>query len=296
MTDRDEQLEAQLRARPLPGLSNEARRRLLADLASAPLDHANPPTEGIMDQILPIATRRQRQTVWRTIMTHRYTAACVAVVACVAAITGAAIVAHRIAGHADSDQALHRSNPPVVAQGLSANGGGAIKPGPSDAHRIAGDADSDQALHRSNPPVVAQGLPASGGGVAIMPGPTDGNLKPRQASTRSLSLEEMVDKSNVVVVATFLDAAASAKPKQPGDLPESSMRFRVARILKGKLENKTVTVQRPSWPGVNELAGKEWILVLSPEYIAGKHLYAALFSIEEEPKIRANLGAKRGNP
>ena len=34
MTDRDEQLESLLRARKLPGLSDEARRRLLDDLAS----------------------------------------------------------------------------------------------------------------------------------------------------------------------------------------------------------------------------------------------------------------------
>ena len=42
MTDRDEQLEAQLRARRLPGLSDEARHRLLADLASVTTDDAAP--------------------------------------------------------------------------------------------------------------------------------------------------------------------------------------------------------------------------------------------------------------
>jgi hypothetical protein len=41
MTDPDEQLEAKLRARPLPGLSAESRRRLLQDLASA-MDDAQP--------------------------------------------------------------------------------------------------------------------------------------------------------------------------------------------------------------------------------------------------------------
>lgn len=42
MTDRDEQLEAQLRGRRLPGLSDEARHRLLADLASVTTDDADP--------------------------------------------------------------------------------------------------------------------------------------------------------------------------------------------------------------------------------------------------------------
>ncbi len=44
MTDSDEQLEAQLRARQLPGLSDEARDRLLADLASVTTDEADTPT------------------------------------------------------------------------------------------------------------------------------------------------------------------------------------------------------------------------------------------------------------
>ncbi len=43
MTDGDEQLEAQLRARRLPGLREEARHRLLADLASVTRDNADPP-------------------------------------------------------------------------------------------------------------------------------------------------------------------------------------------------------------------------------------------------------------
>jgi hypothetical protein len=41
MTDPDEQLEAKLRARPLPGLSVASRRRLLRELAS-PTDDAQP--------------------------------------------------------------------------------------------------------------------------------------------------------------------------------------------------------------------------------------------------------------
>ncbi|KKK84930.1 hypothetical protein LCGC14_2778370, partial [marine sediment metagenome] len=53
MTDRDEQLEAQLRARPLPGLSDEARRRLLADLASATMAA---PSGSVVDRVGPAET------------------------------------------------------------------------------------------------------------------------------------------------------------------------------------------------------------------------------------------------
>ncbi len=53
MTDRDEHLEAQLRARPLPGLSDEARRRLLADLASATMAA---PSGAVMDGVGPAET------------------------------------------------------------------------------------------------------------------------------------------------------------------------------------------------------------------------------------------------
>ena len=53
MTDRDEHLEAQLRARPLPGLSDEARRRLLADLASATMAA---PSGSVVDRVGPAET------------------------------------------------------------------------------------------------------------------------------------------------------------------------------------------------------------------------------------------------
>ena len=255
MTDRDEQLEAQLRARPLPGLSDEARRRLLADLASVTMDNADPPaalTGAVMDRILRSETRTQRQTIWRTLVTPRYAAAGVAAVACVAAIAVTAIVAHRMSGNADSDLSPHRPNPPVVAPGPSANGESvAVKPGRSDAHW--------------------------------------------ETSSRR-SVKELVAEAEVIVVATFVDSA-QAKPKRPLDAAETVMRFRVARSLKGKLDERIITIQHPSPPvgaGVNEFAGKEWILLLTPEYMAGKHPYAGLFTIKLEPEVRAILAAKRG--
>ena len=66
MTGRGEQLEARLRVCPLPGLSAEARQRVLADLALAPANHADPPTQGIVGQGTPIAARTRRQTIWKT--------------------------------------------------------------------------------------------------------------------------------------------------------------------------------------------------------------------------------------
>jgi hypothetical protein len=325
-------------------------------------------------------------------MTPRYAAACVAAVLCVAAIAGAAIVAHRMAGDAESELASHRVNPPVVAPGPSANREIATsKPRPSDANlrertningaiaraevivvatvvdstmtkperpgdapeaairfrvvrTVKGNLDECRTPHVTTAddgtgakmvtiqcPAPAKGkatdgmvwcewfllltpefvagrspysgmltvdaeprvhavLAANGESIATKLGPSDAKLKRAQAGMTSL--EEMVDKAQVVVVATFLDAAARTAPKQPGDLSETSMRFRVARVLKGKLDNTIVTVQRPSWPGVDELAGKEWILMLTPEYIAGKHRYGALCTVEEEAKIRAMLAAK----
>lgn len=47
MTDNDEQLEARLRARPLPGLTDEATHRLLADLASVTTDSTATPPEDL---------------------------------------------------------------------------------------------------------------------------------------------------------------------------------------------------------------------------------------------------------
>jgi len=93
--------------------------------------------------------------------------------------------------------------------------------------------------------------------------------------------------AEVIVVASFMDSAP-AKPGRPGDFAEASLRFRVARILKGKLDKKIVTLQTPAPSGFGP-AGKEWILMLSPEYMAGKYRYGAIYTVELEPQIRAIL-------
>jgi hypothetical protein len=137
----------------------------------------------------------------------------------------------------------------------------------------------------------------AGGEVAHKPGPTDGPPATQRVERMSeRPLKEWVAKAEVIVVATFVDSAP-ARPKRPGDAAETLMRFRVDRILKGKLDQKVITIQEPSPPvgaGVNELAGKEWILLLSPEYMAGKHRYAYRSTIKLEKEIRAILGLPAG--
>ncbi|MGA2034411.1 MAG: hypothetical protein ABSG68_19370 [Thermoguttaceae bacterium] len=257
MTERDEQLESQLRARPLRGLSDEARRRLLADLASVTMDNALPSaalTGAVMDQTLRSETHTQRQTIWRTILTHKYAAACAAAAACVAAIAGTAIVAHRISGAANSDLPSHRPNSPVVALGPSANSKS----------------------------------------VALKPGPSSTLL---ETETLKRPFKEQVAEAEVIVVATFVDSAP-AKSNRLAEAAETVMRFRVARVLKGKLDKKIISIQHPDAPvgaGVSEIAGKEWVLLLSPEYMAGKHPYTGLWTIKLEPEVRTILSSKRGD-
>lgn len=277
MTDRDEQLETQLRARSLPGLSAEAQRRLLADLALAALDHDNPPTEATTDQILPIATRTHRQTIWRTMITHRYAAACVAVIICTA-IAGPLIVAHRTADDDDSDLALHRSSPTVVAHGSSANGKSIAEAQPSDTDLAT--------QHLALEPLED-----------VLKGPPTSSLLQLQP-LRTRSNEETVAAAEVIVVATFMDSTP-AKSNGPGDETEAFLRFRVVRILKGELDKKTVTVWHRFTAGrnVNDLVreGEESILVLTPEFMAGSP-YAWIAPIELEPEFRAILAAQQGKP
>src|SRR5262249_55923917 len=96
------------------------------------------------------------------------------------------------------------------------------------------------------------------------------------------SLEESVAKAQVIVVGTALDFAP-APPRQPGDLTEYSIRFRVTRVLKGKLADEVITTRTPTFGG--EFIGKDWIVLLSPEYVAGKYPYASHCSIELEPTV-----------
>lgn len=85
MTDSDEQLEARLRARRLPGLSDEAKRRLLADLASVTSDHVALPAADL--------TAARVSTKGRWIMRHPVSVASAAAIF-VVAIVGVASLFH----------------------------------------------------------------------------------------------------------------------------------------------------------------------------------------------------------
>jgi hypothetical protein len=95
-----------------------------------------------------------------------------------------------------------------------------------------------------------------------------------------------VADAQVIVVATALDSAP-APPMRPGELPEVLIRFRVMRVLKGKLAEKVITTRTPT--AADEFIGQEWVLLLSPEYMAGKHLFADCNWIKAESEVKAIL-------
>jgi len=87
-------------------------------------------------------------------------------------------------------------------------------------------------------------------------------------------------------VATALDSAP-APPKRPGDLPEVLIRFQVKRVLKGELAEKEITTRTPT--AAAELLGKDWVIFLSPDYMAGKHQYASHINGKLEPTVKSHL-------
>jgi hypothetical protein len=248
MNDDYEQLEARLRSCPLPGLSDEAKQRVLADFASGTSIEA--------ESHLRYGTQTLPQTIWRTIMTHKFTSACVAIAAC-AIIAGAIFIPSWYSNGEDRD----------------------ISPRQSDQLAAA--------------PVP----PAKGENVAVKSGPSI-----PLDTAEVMPFETQVAWHDVIVVATYLDSAPAVS-KPPFNSPETRVRFRVSRILKGRLDKDIVTIQipnqpkdpevdlpkEPKYPGVDELAGKEWVLMLSPMFIAGEIPYAYLGSIKDESKILSIL-------
>jgi hypothetical protein len=129
--------------------------------------------------------------------------------------------------------------------------------------------------------------------------PESSGMAPRavtRESTRERPFAERVAEAEVIVVATLVDTTP-AHPKRPGDAAERFLRFRAARVLKGRLAHGIVAIRHPSPPiagGVDEIAGKEWLLLLTPEFIAGKHQYAGLWTVGLEPEVCAVLADRRG--
>jgi hypothetical protein len=110
---------------------------------------------------------------------------------------------------------------------------------------------------------------------------------------------EIVARAKVIVVATFLDSAP-AESKWEDRYPETALRFRVVRFLKGKLDSETVTDCYPDPPigkPIDEFVqkGEKYVLLLHPEFIAGGR-YAMRLPIKREAEIRAMLAAKRSDP
>ncbi len=108
----------------------------------------------------------------------------------------------------------------------------------------------------------------------------------REHGLRRQSLGEIAKDAAVIVVGTPLDSAV-APPNVPGDAPENLIRYQVTRVLKGEWKKKEVTVRTPT--AAAEFVGREWILMLSPEFVAGKHQFAATVSIKFEPEIKQSI-------
>jgi hypothetical protein len=134
--------------------------------------------------------------------------------------------------------------------------------------------------------VDAPVAPDTAGRVAVVPPPTNKRSLGERSLERLRSLKQQVTEAQVIVVATALDSAV-APPKRPGDLPETLLRFEVKRVLKGKLADKVITTRTPT--AAAEFIGKEWVVMLSPEYMAGKHAYASSLTINLEPTVKAIL-------
>jgi hypothetical protein len=102
----------------------------------------------------------------------------------------------------------------------------------------------------------------------------------------AVSPARQVANAQVIVVAKALDAQP-AQLRGPGDLQEYLIRYQVVRVLKGDLHDEIIFARTPTAP--DGFLGKEWILLLPPDYMAGKHLYAAIWNIKSEPEIASMI-------
>src|SRR5262249_59102002 len=121
-------------------------------------------------------------------------------------------------------------------------------------------------------------------------------------------------EAQVIVVATGLDSAA-APEEVPGDRPEILIRWQVKRVLKGELGNKEITTGTSAWmystaiaqekgsgrkevttrtrPSTAEFIGKEWIIFLTPDFMAGKDPHSPHLHIQFEPTVKSFLGEEK---
>jgi hypothetical protein len=370
MNDRDEKLESLLRSQPLPDLSDEAKSRILADLASVATDKS----AGV-DYSLNYKNLTLPQTIWRTIVTHKIASVCIATATC-AAVAFAIILPSLSSDGADRNVASQGSKQTEVAAAPKATGENAAnKSGAARPLIFAQVASLDRQVVYQDLIVVAKYLDSTPaeptqpdfapdriarfGVLRILKGKLDQDLltvrlrgqpkDPEAGLIRQLPqpaveelggkewilmvghkfdagetpytqifgadneprinailagppkasgerpLEKQVADAEVIVVANYMDYIPM-NPFQLNDPPESMVRLRVTNVLKGTLDEKSITTKLPNSMvngNVNELARKDWILMLSPEYVAGKHIYTELVAIKEEPKVLSVLAASR---
>jgi hypothetical protein len=99
-------------------------------------------------------------------------------------------------------------------------------------------------------------------------------------------LEHSVRDAKVIVVATATKSEP-APPNVPGDQAEKFVNFTVVRVLKGELADKTITIRTRD--GEEAHLGKDWIVLLSDENLAKKHLFSAMFTADVEADVKAIL-------
>lgn len=119
---------------------------------------------------------------------------------------------------------------------------------------------------------------------------SDSNIKTQKRSLLSRrTLDQCVADSKVIIVATALKSDP-APPKRRGDAPEYLITYDVEEVLKGSLTEKVITTRTPTNP--KEFIGRTWVVMLSPEYVAGSHKFAGTYGIKLKPKVDALLSGK----
>jgi uncharacterized protein (TIGR03066 family) len=88
------------------------------------------------------------------------------------------------------------------------------------------------------------------------------------------------------VVATATESEL-APPNVPGDGPEKFVHLKVVRVLKGKLDDKKITVRTRN--GEEPHVGKDWVVLLSADNLATKHLFSPMFTANVEAEVKAIL-------
>ena len=104
-------------------------------------------------------------------------------------------------------------------------------------------------------------------------------------------LEDRVKESPVVVVAAAESFSPAPPSTIPGDTPQVLIQFKVKRVLKGKYAAKTFTTRLSNEKiagrdQVSQIVGKDWVVCLFPNFLAGKSQSAPLTSADFEARFK----------